>query len=260
MDTAAAAQTAGVTIATIRHWARCGAVAAAKQAGRWVISRASLLRRIAIGAIQRRIRRTITTPATAPAPTPERNPFMSDITIETAGNHAYLVAPYSPAANDDYKATGGRWDRDRRAWRFDVRDIEKVRAVVREHFGYDDQATEGVDVRVTLSGTYGRGAECRYFGRVLAERTERDRPVRLGRDVVLAEGRFERSAGSVKSPAVGDVDGIVLEVRNVPAGHADLELDEVEVIETGGVDRDALQAERAKLEARLAEIRTLLGE
>lgn len=50
MDTAAAAQTAAVTAETIRHWARMGAVKAAKSAGRWIIDAASLARRIAIGA------------------------------------------------------------------------------------------------------------------------------------------------------------------------------------------------------------------
>lgn len=46
---AAAAIEAKVTVATIRTWCRLGAVAAVKQAGRWVIDTASLAARIAIG-------------------------------------------------------------------------------------------------------------------------------------------------------------------------------------------------------------------
>ncbi|MBV2364244.1 helix-turn-helix domain-containing protein [Streptomonospora nanhaiensis] len=53
MDTTTAAQTAGVTVTTIRHWARMGAVAATKAGRRWIIDGASLARRIALG-----IRRT----------------------------------------------------------------------------------------------------------------------------------------------------------------------------------------------------------
>lgn len=49
MDTALAATQAGVTIDTIRTWCRIGAIAAVKQAGRWIIDAASLTRRIAIG-------------------------------------------------------------------------------------------------------------------------------------------------------------------------------------------------------------------
>lgn len=51
---AAAATQANVTTATIRAWCRLGAVAAAKQAGRWIIDTASLARRIAIGAMRTR--------------------------------------------------------------------------------------------------------------------------------------------------------------------------------------------------------------
>lgn len=49
MDTAAAAREAGVTAATIRTWIKAGAIAATKAGGRWVVERATLIRRIAIG-------------------------------------------------------------------------------------------------------------------------------------------------------------------------------------------------------------------
>lgn len=54
MDTTAAALKANVTADTIRAWCRYGAVAAVKQAGRWVIDSASLAARIAIGKIKAR--------------------------------------------------------------------------------------------------------------------------------------------------------------------------------------------------------------
>ena len=54
MNTTAAATEAHVTVATIRTWCRIGAVAAVKQAGRWIIDTASLAARIAIGTIKRR--------------------------------------------------------------------------------------------------------------------------------------------------------------------------------------------------------------
>ena len=49
VTTTTAAELAGVTVDTIRHWARYGAIKAEKKAGRWVIDRVSLLRRIALG-------------------------------------------------------------------------------------------------------------------------------------------------------------------------------------------------------------------
>jgi len=52
MNTTTAATQAGVTVATIRDWARRGIITATKTAGRWIIDTASLTRRIAIGALK----------------------------------------------------------------------------------------------------------------------------------------------------------------------------------------------------------------
>ncbi|MGW0583878.1 hypothetical protein ACWD25_50050 [Streptomyces sp. NPDC002920] len=54
MNTTAAAIQANVTTATIRTWCRRGAIAAIKQAGRWIIDTASLAHRIAIGVMRAR--------------------------------------------------------------------------------------------------------------------------------------------------------------------------------------------------------------
>jgi hypothetical protein len=54
MNTTTAAIQANVTADTIRTWCRIGAIAAVKQAGRWIIDTASLAARIAIGAMKRR--------------------------------------------------------------------------------------------------------------------------------------------------------------------------------------------------------------
>lgn len=48
IDTAQAARLAGVTVHTIRAWARYGAIAAVKAAGRWVIDPESLRHRISL--------------------------------------------------------------------------------------------------------------------------------------------------------------------------------------------------------------------
>lgn len=48
MNTATAAQTAGVTTATIRTWCRRNVIAAAKVAGRWIIDATSLAYRVTL--------------------------------------------------------------------------------------------------------------------------------------------------------------------------------------------------------------------
>jgi hypothetical protein len=54
MNTATAASTANVTVATIRTWCRNGVITATKQAGRWIIDAASLAWRIALATIKTR--------------------------------------------------------------------------------------------------------------------------------------------------------------------------------------------------------------
>ncbi|MGV2914669.1 hypothetical protein [Streptomyces alfalfae] len=62
MNTTLAASQAHVTVATIRTWCRIGAVAAVKQAGRWIIDTSSLAARIAIGKMKRPARPVVLTP------------------------------------------------------------------------------------------------------------------------------------------------------------------------------------------------------
>lgn len=53
LDTAAAAEQARVSVATIRTWCRRGVITATKEAGRWIIDADSLAARIANGKMQR---------------------------------------------------------------------------------------------------------------------------------------------------------------------------------------------------------------
>src|SRR5690554_4792972 len=57
LTTREAATLARVTVATIRHWARYGAIRATKKAGRWHIERTSLLRRIELDTRPRKERK-----------------------------------------------------------------------------------------------------------------------------------------------------------------------------------------------------------
>lgn len=58
-NTTNAAVQAGVTVATIRTWCRTGAVAATKQAGRWIIDTASLAYRINLPSLLRKAKKAV---------------------------------------------------------------------------------------------------------------------------------------------------------------------------------------------------------
>jgi hypothetical protein len=181
------------------------------------------------------------------------------ITPTTAGRIA-VVAPYNTDWTTQARAFGGRWDAARKAWTFDARDEDRVRAALVEIYGSDGSAVaETVTIRVDLDkATWVDPREGVIIaGRTVARRIERDKPVLLKGAVVIAGG-FDSSGGSVKNPRLDATPGTVLEVRDVPAGHADTRLAGVTVV-SAEVDRDALAAERAALVARLAEIDALLA-
>lgn len=190
----------------------------------------------------------------------------SSIVIHVEGEDILLESPLNRAANADYRSLGGRWDAPRRAWRFAARDLDRVRKVLRKHFGHDDQPYTAVDTRVDM-GSAGVSSEWSrslwMFGRNILTRIGRDYPVWLGEDVILAEGEFMYSAGSRNNPVIGDMDGVILEVRGVPADHPDLAISGVTVLSTpelASTARVALETERAALVARLAEINTQLTD
>jgi hypothetical protein len=185
---------------------------------------------------------------------------MNDITIETAGNYIYLVSPYDASFPARAKAIGGRWDRARKAWRFDVRDQSRVEALAAEFWGYEPRGSgEKVTVRFKAEHHYHDG-EVRFANRRIAWRTERDSPVRLAENAVVVEGHFPASGGSRNSPTVSWSDeGAVVELRDIPASMLELEPeDSYEIVD--GDPGKALREERERLVKRLAQIDELLGE
>lgn len=245
-----AAQAAGVARSTVYTWCRMGAVRAHKTAGRWIIEEASLNKRIA---------------STRNQTTPRKGTMTeTNIHIQVEGNTLHLTAPFSREANADYKGLGGKWDKANRTWVFKASDLIPLREVLRGHFGYDDNPVEVVTARVELEGEYGRGGNSiEMFNRLIATRMGRDAPVKLGHGVRVVEGKFTLRAGSTQYPSIGDVDGIVLEVREVPATHPDLDDDAVTVQEADELpdsELASLEAERARLTARLTEIDAKLGQ
>lgn len=181
------------------------------------------------------------------------------MTVEIAveGDQIVLRSPYHPELPAAAKRIGGRFHRADKSWRFDPRDESEVRAVAWEIFGTDGENTETVSVRYTLNRDDVSERTLYLCGREIAWRPGRDDDVRLGDGVVIREGGFPGYGGSRQYPVLAAEMGTVLEIRDLPAGHKDLERDGVEVIEKT-VDREALMAERDRLSARIQEIDRLL--
>lgn len=186
------------------------------------------------------------------------------ITITTEGSRIVLDAPYHPNMPKRARALGGRFDGVSKTWSFDVRDEERVRAMARDIYGTDGStAVELVTVRVNLD-VYPHERQTMFFaGRKIAHRPGRDYSVRLGDGVVVVEGGFPGSGGSMKNPALSPKDGTVLEIRDLPRTAVEAEMAKyggIEIVEESGPSVEELLAERERLLARLAEIDQLLPE
>lgn len=108
---------------------------------------------------------------------------------------------------------------------------------------------------MVFSSTYSR-----ILGKSIASAWGRDSGARVGDDVAFVEGRPE-SGGSFKNWRSVVPAGSVVVLHNVPQAALQMELPEgvtAEVMQPATIDRDALQAERKHLLARLAEIDQLL--
>lgn len=195
------------------------------------------------------------------------------VTITNTGLWVTLAAPYTAELPSRARALGGRFNPTTRTWVFDGQDTQRVRALAIDIYGTDgsDNDAPGVTVRVDLCRV-GKGTRCLerdlvLVGHRIAHRLGRDSNVRLGEGVVVVEGEFSRSGGSVKNPAVGDLSGIVVEVRDLPRMVAERMMVDypaaVNLVNANGdatgVDQVALAAERERLLARLAQINALLG-
>lgn len=183
---------------------------------------------------------------------------MGDILIITSDTQMSCAVPFNPRFNKRAVMLDGRWSPVKHAWVFDVRDERRVRDLLISVYGTDGTPTQTVTVRLDAAmwdPTDGDGNDkSMYFaGRKVIWRQFRDDPIRMAHGVVLLEGHFVRAAGSIRYPELGPLDGVVLEIKDVPASHPHLESPAVTIVGQA-VDMEALRTERARLLERLAEI------
>lgn len=188
-----------------------------------------------------------------------------DVTITTEGGTTTLVSPFHPDMPTAARKLGGRFDRSAKAWRFDARDADRVRALAREFYGTDGTEPEGdlVTVRIKLADYEGDKWDnaARFAGREIARRPAREAEVRLAKGVVLVEGSLAPGGGSVRYPQINAADNVVVEIRDLPRAALEVENpDRYEIVGGQGPDVEALLAERERLLARLAEIDAQLPE
>lgn len=141
----------------------------------------------------------------------------------TSGQTVLVFSPYHPDLVRDSRSLNGKWQSGNSSWKFDIRDEERVRGIVREVYGTDGSTeVEVVDVQMVIDDNNGGGKQLFALGREIASRPGRDARVRLGDRVTIVSGEFPPSAGSSKYPSLIRNEPVTVLVRDVPAVLADV--------------------------------------
>ena len=133
------------------------------------------------------------------------------IKIKIADDTITIDAPYSATNNDIYRQKNGKYARNI-GWQFP--DCRPVRKMLFELFGWQEGCgvkeveltTEDVQHEYVESRD-GNTAELLYKGYVIATRQGRDYKAQIPDGVIIDEGGFPDSGGSVKHPSVVPLTG-----------------------------------------------------
>lgn len=176
-----------------------------------------------------------------------------------------VSTPYNPDLPAQAKALGGKWDAAARAWCFDGRLEADVAALYREIYGeWPGEAVETVTVRAECpDGDHAEQTGIFVLGRCLARARGRDSGAVQGEGVVVRAGDF-RSGGSMKYWTTVAEKGTVVDIFDVPRNLVEGKTSEgnwtLKIVEgSATIDRSALEAEKARLLVRIAEIDALLA-
>jgi hypothetical protein len=181
----------------------------------------------------------------------------NDIHVSVENGRLLTRTPYNPDFPAGAKRLGGRWDAASRVWAFDARDEERVRALVREHYGTDGSEPVTLVTLRCRADQLSCNQDLWVAGRKVAYRPNRDDYVRLGDGCIIVEGGFPSSGGSVKNPRLSPKSGTVIEVRDIPAALAKDQLIEGIVWIVG---EDKTTEKRVELETRKAQLLAQLAE
>lgn len=188
--------------------------------------------------------------------------------IAVENGRAKVYTPYNPDFVSQIKTIGGhKWDPTEKCWTVPEAEIDTVRKCMMDTYGETDISAE--DQRITVRVRFNKDdyeEENSYFlfGKMVARAWGRDSGAIVGDDVVFEDGK-PRSGGSMRHWRTVIPQGCVIRIKNVPqAAFEAQEPDKwgawtAEKIEEEGVSHEALEEEKAKLLARLAEIEKLLS-
>jgi hypothetical protein len=165
-----------------------------------------------------------------------------------------LCAPYCGMNNRLYRSHGGKFLENK--WQFTK--SKSVDDLIKKLFG-DSSELVVVQISAEDKRIVGYGDELTFGGYKLASRKNRDLDVEMSEGVWLEEGSFKSSGGTSKYPAIGSIEGIVLNLIVRADFAADNQLEVIKKISIETNEPQNLIDEKEKLLKRIAEIESQLS-
>jgi hypothetical protein len=181
------------------------------------------------------------------------------ITIERTEKHIIVTSEYHKNLPERARQIDGDWTGS--AWKFDIRDEERVRELYEDIYGEFENCGDLVTVKIPVTGEISEHTSAIYFcGRQVARAFGRDSGAKTGTGVVLVDCRAT-SGGSMKNwytviRPISDEKNGYIEIKDVPRKKAESE--GVEIVRSE-LNIEKLQAEKELLLKRIAEIDALIA-
>lgn len=190
--------------------------------------------------------------------------------IEIRDSKASVYTPYNAEFVKRIKQIGGaKWNGGQRCWTVPADTVDIVRGIMTDVYGETDIPDGGKKLRLrvtVLTDIEEYTAPVSFFGKNLASARGRDSGAIVGDGVSLERGEID-SSGSARNWTSRVKEGAVFVLSDVPESLYERDKDaeqwgnrifDVKIIE-GKIDRTKLEAEKAALLARIAEIDRLLA-
>lgn len=190
--------------------------------------------------------------------------------ISINGEKANIYTPYHPEFVTKIKKLGGaKWDGLEKCWTVSAEMVPLVRDIMQDVYGETDEAmSERVTIKLTVDCVLSAWhSPVTAFGKILSSASGRDSGARVGDDVAYIKGKAT-SGGSVKNWTSIVSNGAEIMIYNVSKELWDRyqdklaegeEFDYTAELVQKKIDVDALNAEKAKLLSRIAEIDVLIS-
>lgn len=182
---------------------------------------------------------------------------------------AELYTPYSKQFIDDIKSIGGsKWNPSKSCWTVPIAALDVAKNIMMRIYGEDGETKQPtLTIRIIIEETQ-YGEECGSYtllGKTIARATGRDNGSSPGEDVIFENGK-PTSGGSRNHWYAIVPQGSIIRINNVSmslweeftSNEHEHDGIKTEIID-GKINRAALEAERAKLLNRVAEIDQILN-